>query len=414
MKTRRHFLKKASLGFLGLNTLPFLPAKANALSLEQLAKIQNDDILFKLVRDSLLLPEGMIYLNTGSLGPSPRQIVDEVSSAMHELESNPVGNNWGHLGQQMEAVRQKVADFIGAEKEEIILTRNTTEGINMVGSCLDLKPGDEILTTNHEHGGGENGLFYLAETRGAVVKKVEMPMPAASAEQVIDIIKKGITVRTKVVMLSHVSTITGLRMPFEEIYQITRPKNILLIADGAQAPGQMKVDVKKLGVDLYACSGHKWILGPKETGFLYVRKEIQEQIQPVFTRGSKNAYSAASGTRNVATIIGLGKALDFHQTIGPQKIEDRCRSLAVYCEKQLRELKGLKIISPSDPDLSTGIVSVLLDETPNREVFEKMKQENIIIKLLPKYNALRFSQHMFNTREEVDVLVEKLGKMVKA
>jgi selenocysteine lyase/cysteine desulfurase len=415
MKTRRHFLKKASLGFLGLNALPvFNSSKTFSPLLEDLAKVQNDDILFQLIKDSLLLPKEMIYLNTGSLGPSPRQIVDEVSSAMHELESNPVGNNWGHLGQRMEAVRQKVADFIGAEKEEIILTRNTTEGINLVGSCLNLQAGDEILTTHHEHGGGENGLFYLAETKGAVVKKVDLPMPAVSAEQVVEVIKKGITEKTKVVMLSHISTITGLRMPFEEVAALTRPKNILLIADGAQAPGQIKVDVKQLGVDLYACSGHKWLLGPKETGFLYMRKEVQEQIQAVFTRGSYNAYSAASGTRNVATIIGLGKALDFHQTVGVQKIEDRCRSLAVYCEKQLKELKGLKVISPSDPKLSTGIVSVLLDKASNREIFEKMKQNNIIIKLLPKYNALRFSHHMFNTREEVDELVEKMGKILEA
>ncbi len=414
MKTRRNFLKKASLGFLGLNTLPFLSSKAEAASLAQLANIQNDDVLFKLIRDSLLIPEGMVYLNTGSLGPSPRQIVDEVSSAMHELESNPVGNNWGDLGKKMEAVRQKVADFIGAEEEEIILTRNTTEGINLLGSCLDLKAGDEILTTNHEHGGGENGLFYLAETKGAVLRKVDMPMPATSAAQVVEIIKKGITEKTKVVMLSHVSTITGLRMPFEKIAAITQPKDILLIADGAQAPGQIQVDVKKLGVDLYACSGHKWLLGPKETGFLYVRKEVQKKIQPVFTRGNMKAYSAASGTRNVATIIGLGKTMDWHQTIGVEKIEDRCRSLAQYCAQKLQKLDGLKIISPTDPGLSTAIVSVLLDEASNRDIFEKMKAQNIIIKLLPKYNALRFSMHLFNSKEDVDLMVGQLEKFLEA
>lgn len=415
MKTRRHFIKKASLGFLGLNTLPLINRQSTTTpSLEGLALAKNDDTLFKLVKESLLLPEGMVYLNTGSLGPSPRLVVDQVSSAMHELESNPVGNNWGPLGKKMEGVRQKVADFIGATEEEIILTRNTTEGINLVGSCLELKAGDEILTTDHEHGGGENGLFYLTETKGAVVKKVEMPMPATSPEQIIQVIKKGITDKTKVVMLSHISTITGLRMPFEEIAALTRPRNILLIADGAQAPGQVIVDVKKLGVDIYSCSGHKWLLGPKETGFLYIRKEVQELIKPVFTRGSNNAYSAASGTRNVATIIGLGVTLDWHKTIGPEKIENRCQVLARYCAEQLKGLKGFKIISPSNPQLATAMVSVLLEEASNKMIFEKMKEQNIIIKLLPKYNALRFSLHMFNTKEEVDLLVVKLEKILKA
>src|SRR5690606_29633719 len=118
------------------------------------------------------------------------------------------------------------------------------------------------------------------------------------------------------------------RMPLAEIAAITRPRNILLVADGAQAPGQIAIDVSALGVDLYVSSGHKWLLGPKETGFLYIRKEVQDRIRPAFTRGSYSAYSAASGTRNVATISGLGEAVDLHATSGPKKIEERCRSLA--------------------------------------------------------------------------------------
>lgn len=410
MSARRTFIKNTALGFLGWRSLipgnrqiPFPP------TLSDLEKISDDDTLFRLIRQSLLLPEHLVYLNTGSLGPATRQVLDEVSSAMHELERNPVVNNWGTLGQQMEAVRQKVADFINASEEEIILTRNTTEGINLIGSCLDLQPGDEILTTDHEHGGGENGLFYLAETRGAVVKKVAMPFAAESPQQIVSLIKGAISERTRVVMLSHVSTITGLRMPFAEISKITRPRDILLIADGAQAPGQIKVDVASLGVDAYVSSGHKWLMGPKETGFFYLRKEWQEQIKPVFTRGSYNTYSAASGTRNVATIIGLGKSLDLQQTIGIEKIEKRCCSLAAYCAKQLQSMNGLRIISPSDPALATGIVSISLDEQfSNRTIFTRMREKDVIIKLLPKYNALRFSLHLFNTKADVDRMVELL------
>lgn len=413
MHPRRTFLKRSTLAFFGLNTLEL--ERQTLPSLSDLARAKSGDTVFQLIRQSLLLPDGLVYLNTGSLGPATRQVVNAVTTAMHELESNPVVNNWGALGQQMEAVRQKVADFIHATEEEIILTRNTTEGINLVASCLDLQAGDEILTTDHEHGGGENGLFYLAETRGAIVKKIAMPLAAESPEQIVKLIRESITDRTRVIMLSHVSTITGLRMPLTEIAAITRPRNILLIADGAQAPGQIRVDVQALGVDVYAGSGHKWLMGPKETGFVYFRKGIQESIQPVFTRGSRKAYSAASGTRNVATIIGLGKSLDLQQTIGPEKIEDRCRQLANYCAHQLRNQKGLKIISPSDPSLATGIVSVLLDEgISNRSIFEKMREENVIIKLLPKYNALRFSLHLFNTEADVDRMVTLLGKFMKA
>ena len=414
MNNRRFFLKRASLGFLGLNTWPLLAASRTKMpDLEALRSIDNDQQVFQLVRQSLLLSEDLVYLNTGSLGPSPRQVVGQVSAAMHKLESNPVINNWGPLGQKMEAVRLQIAEFIGASEEEIILTRNTTEGINLIGAGLNLKPGDEILTTNHEHGGGENGLFYLAERKGAIVKRVEMPMPAASVSDIVKVVQAGITERTKVLMLSHVSTITGLRMPFREIAKLTRPRSILLVADGAQAPGQIKVEVQKLGVDAYACSGHKWLLGPKETGFLYLRKNVQEQVPAAFTRGSYKAYSAASGTRNVATIIGLGAAIQLHQTIGPEKIEQRCAGLAQYCRTELSKLKQLQIISPSDPELSTGIVSILLDDSvSNRSIFEQMKEKHTIIKVLPKYNALRFSWHMFNTKAEVDHLVQQLKSML--
>ncbi|PHN01569.1 aminotransferase class V-fold PLP-dependent enzyme [Flavilitoribacter nigricans] len=413
MSARRKFIKNSTFGLWGLNTLFQKEKPMDAPPTpEDLANAPNDEILFQLIRKSLLLPEDLIYLNTGSLGPSTRQVVGTVSAAMHELEANPVGNNWGSLGTRMEAVRGKVADFIGASVEEIILTRNTTEGINLLGTCLDLQPGDEILTTNHEHGGGENGLFYLAETKGAVVKQIEMPLAAESAGQIVELVQAGMTDRTRVVMLSHVSTITGMRMPFEQISAITRPRNILLVADGAQAPGQIRVDVDRLGVDLYSSSGHKWLMGPKETGFLYIRKAVQERIQAVFTRNSNKAYSAASGTRNVATIIGLGESLDLQQTIGIDKIEKRCRELADYCADQLRGRPGLRIISPAAPELKSGIVSILLDEASNRAIFEKMREDNIIIKLLPGYNALRFSLHIFNTRADVDRMLGKLAEVM--
>ncbi len=409
MSNRRNFLRNSSLAVLGMGSLR---GHASSLpSLSGFAQISNEDKLFELVRRSLLLPEGRVYLNTGSLGPSPRQIVNRISELLMELEQNPVGNNWGSLGAQMEEVRQKVADFIGAGQEEIILTRNTTEGINLIGSCLALESGDEILTTTHEHGGGENGLYYLMETQGVVIKKVDLPFPAQNSQEVLEAIRKGISDRTRVILLSHVSTITGLRMPFSDLSQLTRPRNILLIADGAQAPGQIPVNVEQLGVDVYTSSGHKWLLGPKETGFLYLRKDIQEQIQSAFTRNSYKAYSAASGTRNVASMIALGETLDWHRAIGIEQIEQRCLQLARYCEAQLENLEGLQLISPKAPELQTGIVSIQLEEAfDNRKIFEAMRKKDIIVKLLPKYNALRFSCHMFNTKADIEVMVEQLKK----
>ena len=414
MNNRRNFIKNTSLGLLGLKAALGKATYNQPIGdIKTFSQSKNDDQLFALVKKSLLLSKELVYLNTGSLGPSPGWLVNRISTLMNELESNPVGNNWGELGKQMEAVRQKVADFINAQKEEIILTRNTTEGINLIGSCLKLQKGDEILTTTHEHGGGENGLIYLAKNQGAVLRKMDLPMPLVDKDELIDFIKKQIRPKTKVLMLSHINTITGLKMPFPEIAEVTRPKGILLIADGAQAPGMVNVDVKKLGVDIYATSGHKWLLGPKETGFIYIRKAIQQQIKSVFTQTGITAYTASAGTRNVATIIGFGEILDWHQLIGKKKIENRCKKLAQYCRQQLTEINNLHIISPKSEELTAGIVSVILKKGESKDIFHQMREKHIIIKKLPILNALRFSTHIFNTKTEVDKMVTALKDMMR-
>jgi selenocysteine lyase/cysteine desulfurase len=411
MTSRRKFIKA---GLNGLTAMPLLgEGFSNKVSpLPDFRNPANDDELFAMVRKQLLVPENRIYLNTGSLGPSPVQVIDAMHTYTRQLEMNPVGENWGPLGNQMELVRKKVADFIHADVEEVILTRNTTEGLNLIAQSLDLKKDDEILTTTLEHGGGKVGLEFLVKTKGAVLKKMELPLPAKSVEEIVRAIVKNITSKTKLLMLSHVNTVTGMLMPFEDIAKITKSKGIYLIADGAQAPGLTKVDVKALGIDAYSASGHKWLMGPKETGFLYLSKSFQEKVQPVFTSSGFATYTASSGTRNVATIIGLGEALDWHTSIGLDKIEQRCLELRAYCVGELKKLKGLKIISPEAKELSTGIVSFSLDTAKNTEVFNKLKEQEIIVKLLTQYNAIRISCHMFVSKQDIDKFIKALRVLV--
>lgn len=409
-RQRRDFLRISTLGILGLSTIPHVISQVEAKQIEDYSKL-SDDKLFSLIRKQMLLTEGLVYLNTGTLGPSPRMVVDKVSEVMHLLESNPSIKNGEFIGDDLEAVRLKMASFINAQLDEVILTRNTTEGISIVCSKLNLKIGDEILTTDNEHGGAETGLDYLARTKQAVIKKIKMPIPVSNKQQILDLVDRHITSRTKVLLLSHVETITGLRLPIEEIAEMVRPRGIFFIVDGAQAAGMINVDVKKIGADVYAGSGHKWILGPKETGFLYIRKEVQDRIDHVFLTGGYGVYTHSSGTRNASTIIGLGAALDWHQAIGKDRIEKRCLSMAKYCYGELEKLDDVKIISTADPELSSGIISVSLKKKQSRDIFMRMLQENITIKLLPKYNAVRFSTHIFNSKVNVDRMINYLKEM---
>ena len=402
MSSRRTFIQKAGLlaGASVLHNLTPVHARASFTNIAEETRSQ------------LIVPSGRMYLNTGSLGPSPKMVIDAVVQAMYTLEKNPVSENWGALGNQMEIVRKKVADFIHADVNEILLTRNTTEGLSLVCQVLALNKGDEILTTNLEHGGGETGLEYLVRTKGASIIKVTLPLPPEDPQEIVREIEKAITPRTKLVMLSHVNTVTGVLMPLAEIAKLTASRGIFLIADGAQAPGLVPVDVHALGVDAYASSGHKWLLGPKETGFLYLRKDFQPLIQPVFSSGGYSSYTQSSGTRNVATIIGLGAALDWHTTIGVDKIRDQTLVVRNHCLEGLKKIEGLKILSPENKAMATGMVSFELLNTKNSDVYDRLKEQEIIVKILPQHNAIRISCHVFVSVGEIDKFLAALQKII--
>ena len=252
--------------------------------------------------------------------------------------------------------------------------------MNHVASGLDLQPGDEVLTTNHEHGGGMVCWQHLARTRGVVVRCIKMPNPVRDAAQILQLVEDHLTPRTRVCSFCHIDTITGLQMPLTAIAALTRPRDILLVCDGAQAPGMLNVDVKSLGVDTYASSSHKWMLAPKGTGLLYIRKDVQDRIRPVFTYSGYNAYSASSGTRNVPQIVAHGVAMEFHNTIGRPRIEARCRQLSAYARQRLAEIPQLTPITPSQRELSSGIVSFSLTSGSHSEVVSALQKRDIFLK----------------------------------
>lgn len=411
MQSRRKFIKGTG-ALTGAFAVPSLLSTQPTATDLDFSKAKTDDELFALVRNQLLIPKKRIYLNTGSLGPSPLSVIDSVHAAMRQLESNPVVENWGELGKQMEEVRIKIAGFINADQKEILLTRNTTEGLSLMTQSLRLESGDEIITTTREHGGATIGMDFVNEHKGVLIKRIELPMPAQNVADIINRIRKAITSQTKLIILSHVNTVTGLVMPFAEISKLTRDKGIALVADGAQAPGLISVDVKAMDVDAYATSGHKWLLGPKETGFLYLRNEFQKNIKTTFTSAGFAAYSAASGTRNVALIIGLGTAIDFHTLIGQEKIRKRTLEIRNYCLNKLTPLKGLRVISPTSDTLSSGIVSFEVQNSKHREIFEAMRKQDIIIKLLPANHALRISCHLFVSKKDIDLFIKALEGML--
>jgi selenocysteine lyase/cysteine desulfurase len=399
---RRNFLSSVALS---LSAVPGVAASFQEFA-ERVGTAENDQDLWKKVRQEFLFNPGLAHLNTGSLGATPRCVLDGVAGMLYQLEGDPVSNVFGPMGYRMEAVRARAASLLGATTEEVTVTENTTSGMNYVAQSLAnrLKPGDEILTTTHEHPGGAVCWEYLVKTIGVKIVSVPMPTPVRDKAQILELVQKHITPRTRVCSFSHVDTITGLRMPIAEIAEMTRPKEIFLICDGAQAPGMLKIDVKRLGVDAYASSSHKWMLAPKGSGLLYIRKEMQDIIRPLPLFSGYQAYTGATGTRNVCQVLGHGLAMDFHSILGPERVEKRCRELSDRFRETLVRNKNLELLTPASDDLSTGMVSYKLKKGTAGDLYTRLlKEHEIMVKVVakPEYNAIRLSTHIYNNESEI-------------
>jgi selenocysteine lyase/cysteine desulfurase len=383
---------------------------------DRIQSAENDKDFWQRVRREFLFDTGLTHLNTGSLGATPRCVLESVAGMSYQLEGDPVSNVFGPMGYRMEAVRSKAAELLGATTEEIAITENTTSGMNYVALSLipHLKPGDEILTSNHEHPGGSICWDYLVKYHGAKIVNVPMPAPAKDKAEILERIERHITPRTRICSFSHVDTITGIRMPIAEIAAMTRPNEIFFICDGAQAPGMLKIEVRKLGVDTYASSSHKWMLAPKGSGLLYVRKEMQDKIRPLPLFSGYQAYTGATGTRNVCNVLGHGLAMEIHSAIGPDRIERRCRELSMIMRKTLSKNPYLEPLTSEADDMTTGMVSFRLKKGTAGELYTRLlKEHEIMIKVAakPEYNGIRLSTHIYNSESDIAKLAAAIEKI---
>lgn len=392
---------------------PSVAAQLDALSTA--AATLHDDAFWREVRTHFLLNPGVAHFNCGTLGAAPRVVLDAISAAMAEIEGNPSSNIFGPVGARLNGVYEQAAAFLGSGPGETVVTRNTTEGMNMVADGIDFEPGDEVLTTTHEHHGGLVGWEQAERRRGVRIVKVPIPAPARDQDQIVSLLAAAVTDRTRVVSVSHVCTITGIVMPLARIAaEITGPRGILLVCDAAQAPGMLRIDVKALGVDTYASSSHKWMLAAKGSGLLYIRKEVQDRVRPTFLSTGYAPYTAATGTRNVAQIIGHGVAMEFHERIGRDRVEARCLELRNLLRSGLAGLPGHHFLTGEAPELASGIVSIGLDRAKVGDVAAALGAQDLVVKVMPiaEYNGLRFSTHVFNSEREVERLLAALRELV--
>ena len=359
---------------------------------------------------ALGLDPGLTYLNTASAGPTWPAVLDATLAGWRRLESNPVamayGTFPGSVVAMADAVRGLVAGAIGCTADEVLLTRSTTDAMTTAALGLRLAPGDRVLTTDQEHAGGEVGWQYRARRDGIVIDQVSIPPGAADADAVVRDFAARIRAETRVISVSHVLSQTGLRMPVAALAALARARGVLCIVDGAQAMGAMPIDVAALGCDAYAASGHKWLMGPKGTGFLYIARRAQDRIQPVAWELTRTFAGNSSGLDALPNAIGLGRALELLAETGPAKVEAHNLALRERLWATLSRMPGLRMTSPPPGPLATALVAVELPAAVESRALRQalLERHRIVVKMVEKrrFNGIRFSPHVFNDEAQID------------
>ena len=360
-----------------------------------------------------------LYFNTGWSGPSPRRVVDEQKRVLDWLAGEGVSHHiYGKLNDDIEELRSRLARLLGAMPDEIALTRNTTEAINIVLGGIDWSPGQKIVTTNVEHGAGLIPVYVLRDRCGVDVEIVNI----GNGRSVLRRFARAIDERTRLVSLSHVSFNTGLRLPLKALAELTAARGAELLVDGAQSVGVFPIDLHDIGCDYYAFPGHKWMLGPDSTGALYVRKDRLPKLAISFAgnesaikfdREGRAAYHKTAKKFqmcdfNAALISGWLKALDLIEELGLQNIEDAIRKNVKYLKERLTRIGGIRMITSKKWSKSAGIVAIEIEGKKSRAVFNTLLKNGIVVRYTPHPSYVRISVNYFNTHEELDRLLEAL------
>ncbi len=362
--------------------------------------------------DDFLFEPGLVYLQTGSLGPTPRPVMDRAIAAWRELERNPVYYAYGPQEQAMEETRAKVAAFVGCGKDELLVTRSTTEGMNWVAQGLGLKAGDRVLTTDQEHPGGRVCWDYLVRKQGVELDVVPIRPGEYDARAIVDRFAGAITPQTRALSFSHLLTSTGVRMPLAALCALARRRGCLSVVDGAQAVGAIAVDVKSLGCDVYAASGHKWLLAPAGTGLLYLSGAIGSAVDPIPLQAGRAVYSASSGVTNIPGVLAMATAVEYLNAVGVAAIERHNLALRRRLFAALQGVPKVRVVSPPEGPAASPMLSyVLPDAVKGDDLYQRLYQRHkIVVKVVPAqwFNGHRISTHLFNTPEDVDRLVGAL------
>ncbi len=389
------------------------------------AASQADQEKVRAIRDELPAVHDRIYFNTGTNGPLPRRSHDAlVKYAEAELAEGRIGAHvWQRSNETKTETRAAVADVLGCDPDEVALTHNTTEGMNIAVAGLDWQRGDEVVCSRTEHPGGLYPAYLLKQRYGARIRQTDIGL--MDLDPVAEL-KKVLSPKTRAILLSHVSWSTGMVLPMREISDLAHSVGALVICDAAQAGGMVPSPVYDLGVDVYACSGQKWFCGPDGTGALFVRRDRLADIEQTYMGYASvkmgmsdydGNYVPGEGARRFETVSHYSPALKAFGTslrwiageVGWDWAYARIAALGRYCYERLAAIDGVTMHTPADR--MAGLVHFTVAGITPPDLTARLAEHGILIRYVPNPHANRVATGFYNTEEEIDRLAEKIEEV---
>jgi isopenicillin-N epimerase len=375
------------------------------------------------VKDQFLLDPNIVFLNHGSFGATPKPVFEIYQTWQRELERQPVEFLDRRFAERMADTRAALGNYLGAQPDDLVYVTNATVGVNIVARSLELGPGDEVLTTDHEYGACDRAWRFLSKKRVFTYKHQPIPVPIKNTDDFVEQLWQGVTSQTRVIFFSHITSPTAIIFPVVDVCRRAREQGILTVVDGAHVPGQIPLNLEEIGADFYTGNLHKWLCTPKGAGFLYARPEGQNMLEPlVVSWGWESEKPGPSkfidqhewwGTRDISAFLSVPAAIRFQKENDWDKVRFDCHSLAVQAEKRIRALTGLPSQYADDAWYAQMVAAPLPTETDIVTLKTRLYDAYRIEVPFVEWNdrkLIRVSVQGYNTQADIDRLLEALMK----
>ena len=384
--------------------------QVGGLSPEEVAR---DESYWSEIQHAFSVSRSIINLNNGGVCPSPRMVTEAFVRYIWEQEEAPVYTMWQILQPRKENVRQRLAGLFGCDPEEVALVRNTSEAMEILLLGMELQSGDEVLTTTQDYGRMLTTLRQRSRREGIEIRYLQIPVPAETDEEVVEGFRNAITDRTRMILMSHQINLTGQILPVKAISDMARERGIEVMVDGAHSFAQFDFRQADIGCDYFGTSLHKWLLAPKGTGMLYVKKERIPSIWPLMPAPERMDADIRKfeeiGTHPAANFVAIGEAITFHDTIGAKRKEARLRYLKDTWADRLSALPNTELHTSRNPRMSCAIGNINLTtvEPPRLRDYFWEKHHIIVTPIMhEEFQGLRITPNLYTTMSELDYFCE--------